>query len=209
MEIPPRHERFCPLQPCPASRRATCQSVMWYGRERGDTPCFVPRSPIMRSQSTTRQPICLFVVGALVASIGVIPAFGQVRTARRGAVAKGDDGAVAAGPGGVAVKGEEGYAAAGRRGAVVSGEEGYAAVGKRGNVVTGDDIDVERGRCRPSWRRGRRRRRRSGRGSLRECRGGRPLRELRRLARRGCSRSRHRHRDDAGKATGRGDGRSR
>ena len=66
----------------------------------------------------------------------------QVRSARRGAVAKGDNGAVAAGPRGVAVKGEEGYAAAGPRGAVVSGEEGYAAVGRRGNVVTGDDIDV-------------------------------------------------------------------
>ena len=67
----------------------------------------------------------------------------QVRSNRRGAVAKGDDGAVAAGPRGAAVKGEDAYAAAGRRGAVVSGEEGYAAVGKRGNVVTGDDIDVD------------------------------------------------------------------
>ena len=67
----------------------------------------------------------------------------QVRSARRGAVAKGDDGAVAAGPRGVAAKGEDGYAAAGRRGAVVSGEEGYAAVGRRGNVVTGGDVDVD------------------------------------------------------------------
>ena len=67
----------------------------------------------------------------------------QVRSSRRGAVAKGDNGAAAAGPRGAAVKGEDAYAAAGRHGAVVSGEEGYAAVGKRGNVVTGDDIDVD------------------------------------------------------------------
>ena len=56
----------------------------------------------------------------------------QVRSNHRGAVAKGDNGAVAAGPRGVAVKGEDGYAAAGRRGAVVSGDEGYAAVGRHG-----------------------------------------------------------------------------
>ena len=79
----------------------------------------------------------------LAASIDGDADVAQVRSARRGAVAKGDNGAVAAGPRGVAVKGEDGYAAAGRRGAVVSGEEGYAAVGRHGNVVTGGDVDVD------------------------------------------------------------------
>jgi hypothetical protein len=100
------------------------------------------RRATMTAHSTARLIIRPFVVGALVASFGVIQPVAQVRTARRGA-AKGEDAAVAAGPRGVAVKGEEGYAAAGKRGAVVSGEEGYAAVGRRGNVVTGDEIDVD------------------------------------------------------------------
>jgi hypothetical protein len=69
-----------------------------------------------------------------------IPIAGQVRSTRRGAVAKGDDGkAVAAGPRGAAVKGEEGYAAAGRRGAVAAGDEGYAAVGRHGAVAATED----------------------------------------------------------------------
>lgn len=97
----------------------------------------------MKPQDTGREPITLMLVVALVTMLGLAPIVGQVRAGRRGAVAKGDDGAVAAGPRGVAVKGEEGYAAAGRRGAVVSGEEGYAAVGRHGNVVTGEDIDVQ------------------------------------------------------------------
>ena len=58
-------------------------------------------------------------------------------------MAKGDNGAAAAGPRGAAVKTEEGYAAAGRRGAVASGEEGYAAIGRRGNTVTGEEVDVQ------------------------------------------------------------------
>jgi hypothetical protein len=84
----------------------------------------------------------VLLAGALVASVNLEHPSAQVRAGRRGAVAKGDDGAVAAGPRGVAVKGEEGYAAAGRRGAVASGEEGYAAVGRNGGVVTGEEIDV-------------------------------------------------------------------
>jgi Family of unknown function (DUF6515) len=96
----------------------------------------------MRSHSAA-GPVSVFVVVALVSTIALAPLSAQVRAGRRGAVAKGDNGAVAAGPRGVAVKGEEGYAAAGRRGAVVSGEEGYAAVGRRGNVVTGEEIDVD------------------------------------------------------------------
>ena len=78
-----------------------------------------------------RSIICVLVAAALVAMTGLAPMSAQVRAGRRGAVAKGDNGAVAAGPRGAAVKGEEGYAAAGRRGAVVSGEEGYAAVGRQ------------------------------------------------------------------------------
>ena len=96
-----------------------------------------------KPQSPTRITLSALVVAGLVTSIGIAQMSAQVRSSRRGAVAKGDDGAVAAGPRGAAVKGEDAYAAAGRRGAVVSGEEGYAAVGKRGNVVTGDDIDVD------------------------------------------------------------------
>ena len=80
-----------------------------------------------------------------MAVAGLASRSAQVRAGRRGAVAKGDDGAVAAGPRGVAVKGEDGYAAAGRRGAVASGEEGYAAVGRHGNVVTGEEVDVQGG----------------------------------------------------------------
>src|SRR5687767_4003730 len=80
---------------------------------------------------------------SLIVAMGLAPLSAQVRAGRRGAVAKGDNGAVAAGPRGAAVKGEEGYAAVGRRGAVVSGEEGYAAVGRRGNVVTGGELDVQ------------------------------------------------------------------
>ena len=97
----------------------------------------------MRLQARQEASIAMLVVTALVATIGLAPVSAQVRAGRRGAVAKGDDGAVAAGPRGVAVKGEEGYAAAGRRGAVVSGEEGYAAVGRHGNVVTGEEVDVQ------------------------------------------------------------------
>ncbi len=97
----------------------------------------------MKSQDTARRSISLLLVAALATMVGLAPIVAQVRAGRRGAVAKGDNGAVAAGPRGVAVKGEEGYAAAGRRGAVVSGEEGYAAVGRRGNVVTGEDVDVQ------------------------------------------------------------------
>ena len=97
----------------------------------------------MKPHNTTKRLLRKCLVAALVASVGVVQLSAQVRNTRRGAVAKGDDATVAAGPRGAAVKGEEGYAAAGRRGAVVSGEEGYAAVGRHGNVVTGDDIDVQ------------------------------------------------------------------
>ena len=97
----------------------------------------------MKQMSTGRRVVSVPLVAALVAMIGLAPISAQVRAGRRGAVAKGDDGAVAAGPRGAAVKGEEGYAAAGRRGAVVSGEEGYAAVGRHGNVVTGEEVDVQ------------------------------------------------------------------
>jgi hypothetical protein len=71
-----------------------------------------------------KKIIGVMLVGALVVAANLAHTSAQVRAGRRGAVAKGDDGAVAAGPRGAAVKGEEGYAAAGRRGAVVSGEEG-------------------------------------------------------------------------------------
>ena len=97
----------------------------------------------MRQQRTGRSIICVLVAAALVAMEGLAPMSAQVRASRRGAVAKGEDAAAAAGPRGAAVKTEEGYAAAGRRGAVVSGEEGYTAVGRRGNTVTGEDIDIE------------------------------------------------------------------
>src|SRR4029450_11316893 len=102
-------------------------------------------SPGMMGQHSMgrRGFIGFLLAGALLTTVDLAQTSAQVRSTRRGAVAKGDDGAVAAGPRGVAVKGEEGYAAAGRRGAVASGEEGYAAVGRRGNVVTGDDIDVQ------------------------------------------------------------------
>ena len=96
----------------------------------------------MRLQITTRDIIGALVVTAVVAT-ALSPLSAQVRAGRRGAVAKGDDGAVAAGPRGAAVKTEDGYAAAGRNGAVVSGEEGYAAVGRNGNVVTGEEVDVD------------------------------------------------------------------
>ena len=96
----------------------------------------------MRPQGTAAAIVSGLVVTAMIAS-SLAPISAQVRAGRRGAVAKGDNGAVAATPRGVAVKGEEGYAAAGRRGAVVSGEEGYAAVGRHGNVVTGEEIDVQ------------------------------------------------------------------
>ena len=97
----------------------------------------------MRSPNTARQLTSLGVVGVLALSIGVMQPFAQVRSARRGAVAQGENATVAAGPRGAAVKTEDGYAAAGRRGAVVSGEEGYAAVGRHGNVVKGEDLDVD------------------------------------------------------------------
>ena len=90
-----------------------------------------------------KKIIGLVLVGALVVAATLSDTSAQVRAGRRGAVAKGDNGAVAAGPRGAAVKGEEGYAAAGRRGAVVSGEEGYAAVGRNGRVVTGEEVDVQ------------------------------------------------------------------
>lgn len=86
--------------------------------------------------------IGFLLAGALLTTVDLAQTSAQVRSGRRGAVAKGDDGAVAAGPRGAAVKTEDGYAAAGRRGAVASGEEGYAAVGRRGNVVTGEEVDV-------------------------------------------------------------------
>src|SRR5688572_23179180 len=89
-----------------------------------------------------KKIIGLMLVSALVAGNLALTS-AQVRAGRRGAVAKGDDGAVAAGPRGAAAKTEEGYAAAGRRGAVVSGDEGYAAVGRNGNVVTGEEVDVQ------------------------------------------------------------------
>ena len=97
----------------------------------------------MKHWSTETRIISTMSVLALVTMVGLAPISAQVRSGRRGAVAKGDDGAAAAGPRGAAVKGEDGYAAAGRRGAVVSGDEGYAAVGRNGNVVTGEDIDVQ------------------------------------------------------------------
>ena len=96
------------------------------------TPRFLPR-----------KTISSLLLATLATSIGVAQMSAQVRSTRRGAVAKGDDGAVAAGPRGVAVKGEEGYAAAGRRGAAVGGDEGYAAVGRNGNVVAGGEVDVD------------------------------------------------------------------
>lgn len=97
----------------------------------------------MRPLHVNRRLIGGLMVGALVATASLSPLLAQVRSGRRGAAAKGDDGAAAVGPRGAAVKGEEGYAAAGRRGAVVKGEEGYAAVGRRGNVVTGEEVDVD------------------------------------------------------------------
>ena len=66
-----------------------------------------------------RKLIGALMVGTLAATASLAPLSAQVRAGRRGAVAKGDDGAAAVGPRGAAVKGEEGYAAAGRRGAVV------------------------------------------------------------------------------------------
>jgi len=61
---------------------------------------------------SVRNTIGVLSVSALAALISFAPLAAQVRADRRGAVAKGDDGAVAAGPRGVAVKGEENYAAA-------------------------------------------------------------------------------------------------
>jgi Family of unknown function (DUF6515) len=88
----------------------------------------------MRAHKATAIAILITSLG------GVLPLDAQVRSDRRRAVVKGEEGkGVAAGPRGVAVKGEEGYAAAGRRGAVVKGDEGYAAVGRRGAVVKGED----------------------------------------------------------------------
>ena len=76
----------------------------------------------------------------LLAVAWMAPLDAQVRSTRRGTVAKGEDGrAAAAGPRGVAVKGEEGYAAAGRHGAVAKGDEGYAAVGRHGAVAQGEE----------------------------------------------------------------------
>ena len=97
----------------------------------------------MTPQCLPRKTISSLLIATLVTSIGVAQMSAQVRSTRRGAVAKGDDGAVAAGPRGAAVKGEEAYAAAGRRGAVVGGDEGYAAVGRNGNVVKGGEVDVD------------------------------------------------------------------
>ncbi len=96
----------------------------------------------MNSFDNPAKLIATCLVAAVVTSIGLAPTLAQVRSARRGAVAKGENATAAAGPRGVAVKGEEGYAAAGRRGAVASGEEGYAAVGRNGNVATGEEVDV-------------------------------------------------------------------
>ena len=89
------------------------------------------------------QTIRVLGVMALAATVGLAPLSAQVRSGRRGAVAKGEEAAAAAGQRGVAVKTEDGYAAAGRRGAVASGEEGYAAVGRNGAVVTGEEVDVD------------------------------------------------------------------
>ena len=97
------------------------------------------------AQDAGKGPITLVLVAVLVTMVGLAPIVAQVRAGRRGAAAKGDNGAVAAGPRGAAVKTEEGYAAAGRRGAVASGEEGYAAVGRHGNVVTGEEVDIQGG----------------------------------------------------------------
>ena len=66
---------------------------------------------------TTRNIIGALLMTAVVAT-ALSPLSAQVRAGRRGAVAKGDDGAVAAGPRGAAAKTEDGYAAAGRNGAV-------------------------------------------------------------------------------------------
>ena len=96
----------------------------------------------MRLEITTRNIIGALLMTAVVAT-ALSPLSAQVRSGRRGAVAKGDDATVAAGPRGAAAKTEDGYAAAGRNGAVVSGEEGYAAVGRNGNVVTGEEVDVD------------------------------------------------------------------
>jgi hypothetical protein len=97
----------------------------------------------MNAQDIGKGSITLVLVTMLVTMVGLAPIVAQVRAGRRGAAAKGENGAVAAGPRGAAVKTEEGYAAAGRRGAVASGEEGYAAVGRHGNVVTGEEVDVQ------------------------------------------------------------------
>ena len=123
------------------ARGGACRTGQEVARE------FEPKGSrhIMKSQSTDRGTISLLLVAALVTMVGLAPIAAQVRAGRRGAVAKGDNGAAAAGPRGAAVKSEEGYAAAGRRGAVVSGEEGYAAVGRNGNVVTGEEVDVQGG----------------------------------------------------------------
>jgi Family of unknown function (DUF6515) len=105
----------------------------------------VKLGPIIMRNMPFRRATGYLVALALVTS--VVPASAQVRSARRGAVVKGEEGkAAAVGPRGVAVKGEEGYAAAGRRGAVVSGDEGYAAVGRRGAVVQGEDGYAAAGR---------------------------------------------------------------
>ena len=91
-----------------------------------------------------RKIIGVVLAVTLVAAGNMANTSAQVRSGRRGAVAKTDNGnKAAAGPRGAAVKGEDGYAAAGRRGAVVSGEEGYAAVGRNGAVVTGEEVDVQ------------------------------------------------------------------
>ena len=60
----------------------------------------------MRSHSTPRQLTSFGVVGVLALSIGVVQPFAQVRSARRGAVAQGENANVAAGPRGAAVKTE-------------------------------------------------------------------------------------------------------
>ena len=57
---------------------------------------------------------------------------------RGGAVAVGEEGAVAVGRRGVVAVGEDGAAAVGRRGAVAVGEEGFVGVGRYGAVVGGE-----------------------------------------------------------------------
>jgi hypothetical protein len=83
------------------------------------------------------------VAAALVVAVCLLsvtmPVDGQVRTGRRGAAVKTEEGGAVVTRHGAAVKGDEGYAAVGKRGAVAGTEEGAAAVGRRGAVVAGEE----------------------------------------------------------------------